>query len=240
MSAIPVEAKKKIYGSILASDEIWKEMRKWREFFKITQSDLADAMGISPSVVSDYENGRQKNPGSKFLRKYVESLLRLDRERGSTTITLLSSEEGPETTQAIIDLAEYEDPVPARRVLEATDSEATMNGHLLDIPIFGYTVLDSISAILNLSGDAFYSLYGATTERAIVFTKVSVGRSPLVAIRVYPLKPRMVIIHGPSEIDELAQKIAKRENLILCLSRASKIEDIVDGLKGVRGKQGVP
>ena len=51
------------------------------------------------------------------------------------------------------------------------------------------------------------------------------GRSPLVAIRVSQLKPRMVILHGPKEVDELAIDLAKREKIILAISRIPKEED---------------
>ncbi|MEM3538874.1 MAG: hypothetical protein QW193_01485 [Nitrososphaerales archaeon] len=54
----------------------------------------------------------------------------------------------------------------------------------LNINIYGYTILDSIKAIYALSGFEFYRIFDATTERALIFTKVGLGRSPLVAIKV--------------------------------------------------------
>jgi len=78
--------------------------------------------------------------------------------------------------------------------------------------------LDSIRAIYALSGFDFYRIFGATTERALIFTRVGLGRSPLVAIRVSQLKPRMVILHGPKVVDPLAIDLAEKERIILALS----------------------
>tara|TARA_B100001245_G_scaffold89730_1_gene64796 strand:- start:1042 stop:1296 length:255 start_codon:yes stop_codon:yes gene_type:complete len=70
-----------------------------------------------------------------------------------------------------------------------------------------------------LSGIDFYKIFGATTERVLIFTRVGIGRSPLVAIRVSQLKPRMVILHGPDEIDKLAVDLADKDKIILGLTR---------------------
>ncbi|MEM2490498.1 MAG: helix-turn-helix domain-containing protein, partial [Candidatus Korarchaeum sp.] len=46
---------KKVAGDILFSQNIGQAMRKWREYFGVKQSELARALGVSASVVSDYE-----------------------------------------------------------------------------------------------------------------------------------------------------------------------------------------
>ncbi len=225
----------RIYGSILASESIHSEFRNWREFFKLTQSELAKEMDVSPSVVSDYETGRQSHPGTRFLKRYVEALLTLDKKKGDEGVKLITSEGFESGRGAILDIYEYGRPTPAKEVAEATNSEILVNKELLDFPLFGHTVLDSIATILSLSGDAFYKVYGSSTERALVFTKVSMGRSPMVAIRVYPLKPRMVVLHGPSKVDKLAQKIAEREKVILALSKKPSAFDLIESLKIFKG-----
>ena len=229
-----LEVKRRIYGSILASDYMNAELKRWREFFKVTQSELSKEMGVSPSVVSDYESGRQRYPGSRFIKNYVESLIRIDRRRGGTVLKLLSVKDDLMKGEAILDIQEYNDPIPAHRMVEATKSEVLVNHDLLDVPLFGHTVLDSMAAILSLSGDAFYGVYGSSTERALIFTKVSMGRSPMVAIRVYPLKPRMVILHGPSRVDKLAERIAEKERVILALSKLPSIDQLLEGLSNLR------
>ncbi|MHA2315052.1 MAG: helix-turn-helix domain-containing protein [Candidatus Hermodarchaeia archaeon] len=47
-------------------------MRKWREQFGVAQHDLAKQLGISPSVISDYESGRRKSPRVDTIRKFAE------------------------------------------------------------------------------------------------------------------------------------------------------------------------
>jgi predicted transcriptional regulator len=49
----------------------------------------------------------------------------------------------------------------------------------------------------------------------------------MVAIRVHPLKPYMVIIHGPQHIDELAIRLAEVEQVPLILSKLSTVDELV-------------
>ncbi len=57
-------------------------MRKWRRNFGITQTDLSNHLGISPSVISDYESGRRKSPGIMIVSKIIDALLKIDEIRG--------------------------------------------------------------------------------------------------------------------------------------------------------------
>ena len=75
------------------------------------------------------------------------------------------------------------------------------------------TFLDSVEAILSFEPADYLHLYGASSERALVFTRVSYGRSPMVFIRTYPIKPALVIYHQPRSVDPLAMKLAEVENI---------------------------
>ena len=77
------ELREKIAGEITLSEEPGRAIRKWREEFGISQYELADAMGVSHSVISDYESGRRKSPGVGVIRKMVDAFLRLDDANGS-------------------------------------------------------------------------------------------------------------------------------------------------------------
>ena len=66
-------------------------MRAWREKLGIKQKALADSLGISASVLSDYESGRRPSPGVGFVRKYVEALVRLDESKGRVVSQLVTS-----------------------------------------------------------------------------------------------------------------------------------------------------
>ena len=99
--------------------------------------------------------------------------------------------------------------------------------------IKGYTVIDSVKAILQLTEDDLRKVYGTTTERALVFTKVKSGRSPLIAIRVTQPKPSMIVLHGlkPSSVDDLAVRIAKIEKIPLIVSQLKTEEELINNLR---------
>jgi len=197
-------------------------MRAWREKLGIKQKALADSLKISASVLSDYESGRRPSPGVKFVKKYIEALVKLDESKGRVVSKLVASSKD----EAILSIGEFHTPVEASRLLKALDAKV-LAGDPQSVKLYGYTVVDSIKTIYALSGFDFYRIFGATTERALVFTKVGMGRSPLVAIRVSQLKPRVVVIHGPTEVDPLAIDLARREGLVLALSDALSEESMI-------------
>ena len=204
-------------------------MRAWREKLGIKQVALAKELHISASVLSDYESGRRPSPGVQFVRKYVEALVRLDENKGRVVSHLVASDRD----EAILSIGEFHSPVDASKILEALDA-TVLAGDPDAVRLYGYTVVDSIKTIYALSGYDFYRIFGATTERALVFTKVGMGRSPLVAIRVSQLKPRVVVIHGPKAVDPLAVELAKREGLVLALSGTPTEEGMISALAAIR------
>ena len=220
------DALAKIAGDVVASPDAGRAMRAWREKLAIKQVTLANALGMSASVLSDYESGRRPSPGVQFVKKYIEALVRLDEGKGRVVSRLVASEKD----EAILSIGEFHSPVDASRVLRALDASVLV-GDPQSVKLYGYTVVDSIKTIYALSGYDFYRIFGATTERALVFTKVGMGRSPLVAIRVSQLKPRVVVIHGPKEVDPLAVDLARREGLVLALSNSSSEADMISSLR---------
>ncbi len=215
---------KEISGEIVWSSNPAFSMKKWREIFKVSQTEMARRMKVAPSVISDYEKGR-RIPGSKFVKKYVEALIEIDRERGWPVVRSLAKNiRLPH--MAIIDMREFPRSVPLKLIVKAVDGRILWGEELLEKPIYGYTILDSISSIENMTGNEFYNIMGMTTERALIFTNVGTGRSPMVAVRVSPLKPGAVVIHGPSQVDPLAIKLAEKDRVPLILSRKKTIEEL--------------
>jgi putative transcriptional regulator len=219
------DALAKIAGNVVAAPDPGKAMKAWREKLSIKQVTLAGALGISASVLSDYESGRRPSPGVQFVKRYIEALVKLDEGKGRVVSRLVSSERN----DAILSIGEFTAPMEASRILRALDATVLV-GEPETVRLYGYTVVDSIKTIYALSGYDFYRIFGATTERALIFTKVGMGRSPLVAIRVSQLKPRVVVIHGPREVDPLAIDLAKREGLVLALSSSPSEEAIISAL----------
>jgi putative transcriptional regulator len=227
-----------IAGDVVISDNPGDSMRKWRERIAVKQAILAREMGLSPSVLSDYESGRRASPGVGFIKRYVNALVKLDQNNHK----LLVREVEPKDKSAILSIGEFGEPIKAGKLVEILSGSVVTGSEKLDTDIYGYTVLDSIKTIYALSGYDFYKIYGATTERLLVFTKVGLGRSPMVAIRVVHLKPRMVVLHGPKEIDQVGKALAEKERIILSLSGMSEDEMVrrLSGLSQARGSMQIP
>lgn len=226
--------KKIIYGDILSADNINSSLKKWRKIFNISQVELAKKMGITSSVISEYESDYNRMPGTRFIKRYVEALIELDMLRGGKIIKLLSGGEERAVEDGILSIFDNIEMIPVKEYIEATDSEVVSGEERIDKTyIYGHTIIDGVTAILSMSGEAFYKIYGKTTERVLIFTNVSIGRSPLVAVRVCPLKPRAVILHGPPKIDELGVKIAEKENLILGLSKIPSINKLIKAVENL-------
>jgi len=217
----------------IAGDIVWSHnpgaiMRKWREIFNASQIEVSRAMGISPSVISDYEKGR-RTPGSIFVKRFVESLLSIDENRGWVVTKKLAKTLNIHL-DSIEDMCEFEEPIPISDLIELVKGKLLTRSDYGKV-IYGYTVLDSIKTILSLSGTEFYQLMGMTSERALVFTKVSAGRSPMVAVRTSPIKPAAVVLHGPRKVDELAIRLANIEKIPLILSLHKTVKDIIYSLR---------
>ncbi len=137
-----------VAGELTVSANPGKSMKLWREKARISQAQLARSMGVSPSVLSDYENGRRHSPGAMFLKRFVDSLIALDREGGR----LLAAKPAAMDSSAILGIGEYAEPVTVGRVMEELGAQILTGAEQAERHIFGYTVLDSIRTIYSLSG----------------------------------------------------------------------------------------
>ncbi len=222
----------------LADAEPGVVMRKWRERFRVSQRDLAIHLGVSPSVISDYESGRRKSPRVETIRRFVEGLIDMDAKNGGRVATALEKLIAPEiASDAILDSREFGAAVPARALTEHLRCRILTHGSLLERNIYGYTALDSVRAIVSLTPQQLLHLYGGTTQRAAVLTRVSTGRSPMVAIKASQIgtstavKPAVVILQGVRDLDPLAVKIADSIHIPLCVSEIESEEEVIEALR---------
>ncbi len=229
---------KKIAGDILFSQNIGMAMRKWREYFGVKQSELARMLGVSASVVSDYESSRRKSPGSLVLRRFILTLIEEDEKRGGNVIKTLAKTSGMiPMLSSVIDMNELTVPMELDKFIEIIDGVL-----LVEAPqktyIHGYTVIDSLKAIENLSGNDFMRLFGMSTERALIFTKVTIGRSPMVALKVTDIRPSLVVLHGPTpdRVDKLGIKLAHLMRVPLAVTRIENIYNLVERLRSQLGE----
>ena len=223
------ELEKRIAGEIVLSENPGNVIKKWRNLFKISQKELSKNANITPSVISDYESCRRKSPGIGIIKKIINSLIGIEFSRGGNIIKEFSPYSGS-LINAILDIKEFTEPVSIKRFCNVAKC-SFVNKCNINNKIFGYTVIDSLTAIINFPPSELVKIYGSTTERALIFTKVSTGRSPMVAIRVTELKPRLVVLHGIRDVDDIALQIAKVENIPLAISEKRDIKDIIKDLR---------
>lgn len=210
----------RIAGEVVVSDDPGATMRKWRADFDISQTDLATELDVSASVLSDYENGRRNRPGIGFVNRYVEGLLSVDDARGGDRIRQFARVlSAGFTGDAVLDIREYSRAIPVGEVLEAVAGTTVTRGD--HDQITGHTIIDSIDAITNLSSDEFYRLYGHSTNRLLVFTNVSTGEGPQVALRVVEPTPTAVLLHGIEEATlwAYATTLANRDGYTLAVTQ---------------------
>jgi len=225
------ELAEKMAGEIALSDDPGETVRKWRTDFEVSQTGLADALSVSPSVVSDYESGRRDNPGIGVVRRVVSALLDIDEQRGGEHIRqharVLSA---GFDSDVVHDLGEYTARVPLDRFYDAIDATELVRGG--EDTVAGHTVINSIAAITRLSSDEFYQLYGQSTNRALVFTDVTRGESPLVALRVVTPTPNAVVLHGLDEtaLWDHAADLARIDGFSLAVADAG-LDDTLAGLR---------
>lgn len=224
------EFRQKIAGEITLSPDPGKTIRKWREEFGLSQHQLAEAMGVSHSVVSDYESGRRKSPGVNVIRKMVDAFIELDIQNGSSVISRYNPNY---KLDCIISMEEFPGGIPMDRFIESFGGRNLNPDRVLTKSVFGYTIVDSIKAILSLGSEDYLKIYGSNTERALIFTNVHFGRSPMIAVRAHPLTPAMVVYVQPEKTDPLAVKLARLEGIPL-VTTDLPVEEIVKRMEALR------
>lgn len=224
-----------IAGEVIFSSRPGDALKKWRLLFEESQKNLAKAMGVSSSVLSDYEKNRRRSPGTEFIRRYVNALISLDESRGGFHIKKFAGAVS-DLSGVVVGMAEYVSPKTLAEVADALKGVWLAGQSFKDSTVYGYTVVDSLRAIKNLSSYDFLRLFGGNSVRVVVFTKVSRGRSPIIAAKIFPIRPRMIAIHGPKareEVDPFAVELADREGIPYVLSLHRTVEDILDGLSSL-------
>ncbi|BDR92550.1 helix-turn-helix domain-containing protein [Vulcanisaeta souniana] len=230
----------RIAGDIVLSDNPGKGIRKWREFFDISQAELAARLGTSPSVISDYESGRRKSPGSQFIRRVVKALVDYELERGGQRLYIMSRQFGGERFwEAIIDMRDFDNPIEINEFVRAIGAIMAVEPEGY-VDIHGYTVVDSLKLVLDVPSYEYLKLYGSTTQRAAVFTNVRYGRSPMIAVKSMmafsSLRPAVVVMHGVDKPDYLGIEIARKEHIPLAIIN-KPIDELLTALRNIVERQ---
>ncbi len=222
-----------IAGEISLSDNAGATMKKWREIFSITQVELARHLSITVSTISDYEGNRRKSPGTSIIKRFVNALFEIDRQKGGQISQKLTSMQKP--TQEYFEVHEFARGITLKDFVDIIKGKIISNTDLVsDKKIYGYTLIDSMKVILEMPFSYFQNLYGNVNERVFIFTGVSTGRSPMVVIRVSASKPSAVVLHGldQDKLDRLAAKISEKERIPLILTKMG-IDEIKEALNKI-------
>ncbi len=224
----------RIAGEIAFSESPGSTMKKWRELFGVSQIELGRQLKISTSTISDYEGNRRQSPGAGIIRRFVTTLFEIDASKGGDITRNLEKMNLPKAEQDPFYLIrDFSAPINGTDFANILDAKVVANPSYLDnVKIFGYTLLDSLRVILEISPTEYPRLFGTTNERAFIFDQVSTGRSPMVVVRVAPIKPRIVVIRNLDQVDKLAVKIAQVEKIPL-LTVKLDISEIKERLNSV-------
>jgi putative transcriptional regulator len=177
--------KEKIAGEITLSSEAGSTIRKWRTLFGMSQKELA----------------------------LTHAVIEIELARGGENLKRFEDEED---TSAILSIGEFSSACTVERFIGITDSECLNTEQVnLERQIYGYTIIDSIKAITSFSSNDYMKVYGWSTERALLFSGVHYGRSPMIAVRAHPMKPAIVVYIQPENVDDLAVRLAELEHIVL-------------------------
>jgi putative transcriptional regulator len=224
-----------IAGEITLSKDPGGSMKKWREIFQISQTDLAGFLKVSSSTISDYEGGRRKSPGIAVINRLVEALIEIDKNKGGKVTQQLSRDEA--VKEKVFDVHEFTAGINGKDFLEKIEGECIANPlRLKDLTLYGYTVIDSLKVILDVPVHEYLQMYGKTPERALIFTTVENGRSPLIAVKVgrfaTEMRPTVVVLHGCQKVDPIAKRIAENEKIALIITQ-KPIDKLIETFKGM-------
>jgi putative transcriptional regulator len=216
-----LEIKKKIAGDMIYERDFPLALRRWREIFKVSQTELAKQLKVSPSVLSDYEKGRRKSPGVKTVVKIIDALIDIDTIRGSPTINTLSALKTAPKRNGVMKIVEFKDPIPVKSFCKQIDAKLVVD---LPFSIHGCTIIDAQKAIVEMSAEEFIQFFGEFPERAFIFTNVRSGKPAMVAVKVgrlyaKMLKPRLIVMHKPKRLSKTVVKIAENEKIALATTK---------------------
>ena len=208
----------KIAGEITLSPKPGETLRKWRTTFNIAQAELAGYLGLAQSVISDYESGRRKSPGIQSVKKIVHAFLEIDEKKHAGQIIqqyqfMAKSQDG------IIDIMEYPYAVSMQTLIKEIEGRVVTSPSIsIERTVKGFTLINGVETIKTLTASNYPNLYGWSIERALIFTNIQFGRSPMIAIRIHPVKPSLVVYHRPGGVDPLAVQLAEKENMPLVIT----------------------
>jgi putative transcriptional regulator len=134
----------------------------------------------------------------------------------------------------VLSMSDFTSPMKIKEFCDYLKCSVKTGEKLLDREIYGYTLVDVERAVKELNSDAFLKLFGATTERCLIFTNVNTGRAPLIAIKSQEFKPSLVILHGVGDVDSLALELSEQMKIPLAVTKTGPVENLIRDLRGIK------
>jgi len=128
----------KMAGDITLSEKPGESLKKWRLNFEISQTDIANYLKVSPSVIIER--------GGKKIHTFE---------------SILNAESG---SKSIYSTYEYTIPIQLAKLVNLIEGEIVYKG--AERPLYGFSVIDSQRAVLELSSptNSRSSTAGVRTE----------------------------------------------------------------------------
>jgi putative transcriptional regulator len=162
--------------------------------------------------------------------------MRVDEEKGGEVLRefLEAGEERP-LSAAILDIMEFDEGIDLAVFCRRIGAKILTSGGKAGDKIYGYTLIDSVRAITELSFTDLKKLYGVTTQRALVFTNITSGKGPMIAIKVANLKPALIVLHNlpESEVSGVARNIAAVEGIPLCVCENVELNTFMERVRSM-------
>jgi len=130
-------------------------------------------------------------------------------------------------------MSDFATAMKAREFCNRLKCEVQSGEDLLERNLYGYTLVDVERAIKELRSEAFMKLFGATTERCLVFSNVNTGRTPMIAIKAQEFRPSLVVLHGAGEIDRLTLELSEQMQIPLAVSKIKSVNALIKELRTV-------
>jgi putative transcriptional regulator len=133
----------------------------------------------------------------------------------------------------VLAMSDFTESMTAKEFCDRLKCDIEAGKEHLDKEIFGYTLVDVERAVKELDSEAFLKLFGATTERCLIFTRVNTGRAPMIAIKSQEFKPTLVVLHGVEKVDQLALDLSEQMSIPLAVSKISSIDSLTRELHSI-------
>ena len=217
-----------ILGDICANENYGVVMRKWRNIFNVSQAELAEELGVQPSVISDYEGQRRTSPGIVLIRNYVNALIRIGRKKDKNIINKIGAYSLSGKKGLIAKDFEKELSIEALgKILNAKIILDSENVSVKKCVFFYDNIIDTFTS---MSTSEFLNfMRGENT--AVVFTNVHSGRFPFIVLKLLSSTkkislPRFVVFQGETDsISKIVLRMAKNSGISIATTNCSK-EDI--------------